>query len=178
MAMLKMQYGRDEAVQLVQTAVGAETGTATLYVGDSHVLSTLSRDWVDAMQESGRFGSTNWSSKIEVPVTTFDSLVDQYGDPAFTKIDVEGFELEVLKGATRPPSTVSLEFAPEFLDRMLGCVRYLQSLGDYEFNYALGEPEHLELSDWIDLDAIAAQLSEYRDDHTVFGDVYARHLGN
>ncbi|HRF81237.1 MAG TPA: FkbM family methyltransferase, partial [Flavobacteriales bacterium] len=40
-----------------------------------------------------------WDRAIEVPVTTLDRLIDQYGRPAFVKIDVEGFEDEVLVGS-------------------------------------------------------------------------------
>lgn len=30
-------------------------------------------------------------------MTTLDTLIDEYGQPDFIKIDVEGYELEVLK---------------------------------------------------------------------------------
>ncbi|WP_407664880.1 FkbM family methyltransferase, partial [Micromonospora tarensis] len=38
------------------------------------------------------------SAAIVVPVVTVDALVEQYGVPTFAKIDVEGFEDEVLAG--------------------------------------------------------------------------------
>jgi FkbM family methyltransferase len=47
--------------------------------------------------------------KVEVNVRKIDSLMEEFGRPHLVKIDVEGFELEVLKGATgllsttRPP---------------------------------------------------------------------------
>ena len=51
----------------------------------------------------GRLGSfiksTDLSDKSEiVKITTLDKLIDQYGIPNFIKVDVEGFEVECLKG--------------------------------------------------------------------------------
>jgi FkbM family methyltransferase len=38
--------------------------------------------------------------QVTVPVTTLDALAAQHGCPDLVKLDVEGFELEVLEGAT------------------------------------------------------------------------------
>ena len=43
-------------------------------------------------------------------VTTLDKLIEQYEVPSFIKIDVEGYELEVLKGLTRLVPALSFEF--------------------------------------------------------------------
>lgn len=71
------------------TAVGNEAGMATM----------------PKVQYSakGNFGGLGLFEKsiygtIKVPVVTIDSY--EYNDVGFIKIDVEGFELEVLKGAT------------------------------------------------------------------------------
>jgi FkbM family methyltransferase len=44
-------------------------------------------------------------SKVEVNIRKLDTLVKDLGRPRLAKIDVEGFELEVLKGATSLLST-------------------------------------------------------------------------
>jgi FkbM family methyltransferase len=36
----------------------------------------------------------------EVATRTFDSMIDEYGEPNFVKIDVEGFEVQVMEGLT------------------------------------------------------------------------------
>jgi FkbM family methyltransferase len=173
-SILKSLYGDDSHVHLVEQAVGREPGTATLHAGESHVLSTLNPDWIAAMKESKRFGDTAWAGEIEVPLTTFDLLAETYGLPAFTKIDVEGYELEVLQGATSPIQCLSLEFAPEFLDQMIVCIKHLESLGDYRFNLAMGEPDKMKLAEWVGIDEIIHVLSTFKGDHSMFGDVYAR----
>jgi hypothetical protein len=71
----------------VRAAVGAQAGTGTL------------TDW--------KTGSTllatgaNNPDKYEVPVTTLDRLAEDFGVPDLVKLDVEGYELEALKGASR-----------------------------------------------------------------------------
>ena len=45
-----------------------------------------------------------------MPVTTLDRLIAQHGVPSFIKIDVEGFEDQVLAGLTHPVPALSFEF--------------------------------------------------------------------
>ncbi len=75
-------------VTLLDCAVGAESGTATFEV--------LPRDVLNRMAPAGSADTS--APTIAVPVKTLDALVG--GDsPALVKIDVEGFELNVLRGA-------------------------------------------------------------------------------
>lgn len=92
--------GRD-GMTLVRSAVGAIPGRATLYIeklaGQNNSLvpdfEVLARN--AALADSGAGEVT----PREVEVTTLDSYVSRTGAvPDFVKIDVEGFELEVLKG--------------------------------------------------------------------------------
>jgi FkbM family methyltransferase len=60
--------------------------------------------WDARLNSSGRIGVVgNAEHSIEVVTTTIDSIVERFGLPnagLVAKIDVEGFELEALKGAT------------------------------------------------------------------------------
>ena len=109
-------------------------------------------------------------------MVTLDELIQEHGAPAFVKIDVEGYELHVLQGLTRPIGCVSFEFTPERFQTALECVEHLHRLGLREFNVSWAESFELALEAWAPPDRLAAVLGKYREDKVIFGDVYARNV--
>jgi FkbM family methyltransferase len=160
-------------IHLVEAALGPEPGTAELLVASYHTLSSLSPEWVEAVQESGRFAEFDWGDRVVVPVTTLDELIATFGVPEFCKIDVEGFELEVLRGLTRAIPAISFEFTFERIESRLQAVAHLDRLGMTRFNFSNGETFELALKTWVDRDAIQAFLRSLPKRVDVFGDVYA-----
>jgi FkbM family methyltransferase len=94
---LRILFGRSPKLQIVPAAAGKEIGSLPLLIcGWEPTVSTLSRDWAERMlRERHAFARTRWDRSIEVPVTTLDQLIAVYGEPAFCKIDTEGYDLEV-----------------------------------------------------------------------------------
>jgi FkbM family methyltransferase len=170
---LQRRYGSDDRVILVNEALGREHGTAEMLVSDAHTISSMSTEWVQRVQATGRFGAHSWDERVRVPMTTLDALVEAYGEPSFCKIDVEGYEAEVLGGLSRPLRCLSFEFTPEFSDGALSCVDRLCELGPALFNFSLGDSGELALREWVDGDEIIRRLGEVVPDGA-FGDVYAR----
>lgn len=172
-AELKRKFGDNEAFVIVPAALGETEGSAEIHISDASTISSLSDEWIDRVKESGRFSDYDWNKTETIPITTFDALIDKYGVPDFCKIDVEGYEYEVLKGLSQPVGAVSFEFTPEFLVPAVNSIQKLDSLGKAEFNYSIGESMTLVLKSWVDAGTIIATL-ESLPDKTVFGDVYAR----
>jgi FkbM family methyltransferase len=170
---LRDAFAGNPDVTIVPKALGAEPGTAEILVSDADTISSLSPEWIRRVKESGRFAAYTWKGKETVEVTVFDALITQYGPPDFVKIDVEGFEREVLRGLSRPVGVVSFEFTPEYLEPALDSIRHLAHLGRVEFNYSVGETMRLTLDSWVNADEMLNTL-ESLPDRTVFGDVYAR----
>ncbi|MFC1607933.1 FkbM family methyltransferase, partial [Candidatus Latescibacterota bacterium] len=146
-----------------------------LMVSNATTISSLSKDWIESVKESGRFSDYRWDTSETVKVTTFDRLIEEHGVPAFTKIDVEGFEAQVIKGLSCPAGVISFEFTPEFLTSAIDSIDHLSTIGHVEFNYSLGETMRLELSSWTTAEDITAILNSLSGT-SVFGDVYTRFI--
>lgn len=172
-ARLRERFGYRRDVTLVAKALGTIPGEAEMNLGDADTISSLSPAWIESVKASGRFAGHRWDRKVTVPVTTLDQLIHEHGLPRFCKIDVEGFELEVLRGLTQPMPALSFEFTPEFLRAALDCVRYLDGLGRAQFNYSIEHTMRLSMPQWVDAAEISFLLTALPDPG-VFGDVYAR----
>lgn len=168
---LRLGFGGNARFVLVETAVGPSPGRAELRVPlRGPAIASMSEEWIARVRESGRF-ATEWSESLPVEMTTLDALIDEYGLPQFCKIDVEGYEFEVLQGLSRPIPTLSLEFTPEHLAATERCIARLEELGRYEYSYSVGESFRLA-SGWLPPDALLGQLTLLP--ALSFGDAYAR----
>jgi hypothetical protein len=109
-------------------------------------------------------------------MTTFDELIEQFGIPNFAKIDVEGFELNVLTGLTQKIPLLSLEYTtPELTENLVKCIEYLNKLSsDYTFNYSTGETMILASDYWFNFSEFLKIIRSEGFQNTRFGDIYAR----
>ena len=138
MRLLRRWYGHHPHIALVEEAVGSAPGTQTLFVSErTPTVSTLSLDWMGAVPG---FAKVRWDYGVPVRVTTLDALIARYGLPAFCKIDVEGAELDVLRGLSYPLKALSFEYIPATVDVALACIERLGELGRYEYNWLVSEP--------------------------------------
>jgi FkbM family methyltransferase len=172
---LRLLYGRDKNVVVAETAVGRASGETELMLNiDNPTVSTLSTDFVRAATGSAGWEGQAWTRRLRVPLTTLDALIAAHGRPAFVKIDVEGFEAEVLAGLSTPVAALSFEFTTIQRDVAAACLERCVALGLKRFNAALGESQVLVHPPWLDGAAMAAWLASLP--HTAnSGDIYAVH---
>lgn len=176
MRLLRSWYGRAPQITLVEAAVGAKPGEATLFISaGTPTVSTLSRQWMKAVQQSTSFAHVRWDGMVTVPVTTLDELVQRFGEPAFCKIDVEGYELEVLRGLSRSLPALSFEYIGAAKTIAIECVNYLASLGTYTFNWSQGERHRWESAHWLSAAEILRWLNGLTE-ASGSGDIYARQV--
>jgi hypothetical protein len=91
----------------------------------------------------------------------------------FCKIDVEGFEAEVLAGLSQPLRLVSFEYIPAAGEIALKCIERLGELDDYRYNWTRGEEHHWQSPTWVSGDELAATLAAMPLDGAS-GDIFAR----
>lgn len=165
-------YAGDPDVTLVESACGDRAGKLTLRINSANpTVSTASNEFIGAADGAGGWEGQVWDTEIEVPSTTVDALVAQFGTPAFAKIDVEGFEDTVLAGLCRPLPALSFEFTTIQRDVAKRCLDRLASLGRYGFDLALGESQVLTFGRWVSKDEMAAHIASLPHEANS-GDVY------
>lgn len=166
-------YGDDPNVTLVESACGPASGRLLLHVNSANpTVTTASTDFVKAADGAGGWEGQVWDREIEVPVTTMDALIATHGMPAFAKIDVEGFEADVLAGLTHRLPALSFEFTTIQREVAYACLDRILALGDYGFDLALGESQHLDLGRWVTADDMRHHIAALPHDANS-GDVYA-----
>lgn len=175
LTILNEKFGRNENVVIVPKVLADTVGQAEIYAGTASTLTSMSKEWINAVKESGRFAEHNWNKTHIVETTALDILIQEYGKPVFCKIDVEGFEYDVLKGLSSPIEFISFEFVPEIIQIATDCIEYLSGLGPVLFNYSIGESMSLALSNWVAPNTITNILIDFSKKNVdVSGDVYAK----
>lgn len=171
---LRRRYRDRAGVILLDRAVGAAPGRQSLLVSTRNpTVSSLSAEWVDEVGRTPGFAGVSWDHAVDVEVTTLDALIAAHGLPVFCKIDVEGYEYEVLRGLNRPLPALSFEYLVALPETALHCIERLTELGDYHYNWSRGERQQLQEPDWLTPDAMRRRLETLQ---TGSGDVYARRI--
>jgi len=166
--------GGNERIVVREEAVGARTGVGQLAISRlSPTVSTLSGSWrAQLTQKNPGFRAVRWEESVEVRVVTLDTLIESYGVPSFCKIDVEGYEAEVLAGLSQPLAGLSVEFVAGQLDVASACVVRLDELGAYRFNVVAGERRDFAFAAWMSAEEILAWIDEGAGG-AASGDIYA-----
>lgn len=154
---LRKRFKRHSNVIILGSAVGDSQGKEVFYSDEpGSALNTLSKKWRDGLKrnEVNRFKKEvhTFSKEYLVDVVTLDMLIKQYGIPYYIKIDVEGYELNVLKGLTSCVNLISFEVnLPEFRAEAIECVRILNNLcANYRFNVAVElKNDCFEFANWL-----------------------------
>lgn len=115
--------------------------------------NTLSQKWTEILRNDDcRFGQRlSFGRWKEVETVSIEELVAEHGSPFFIKVDVEGYELNVLRGMQRPIPYLSFEVnLPEFKSEGLECIEILRRLApDSGFNYTADCRYGLALKRWL-----------------------------
>jgi hypothetical protein len=119
---------------------------------------------------SGRHSQYQWRKTETVEVITLDALIEKFGQPTFIKIDVEGYDEEVLAGLNVPVQAISFEFHGEFLEQTRDAITRLSRMAESEFNLSFGESLAFEFDNWPSAPDLLSYLNTVNPNSQ--GDIY------
>ena len=174
---LKRKFGKK--IIIIPKGAGEKEDIKPFYEADISVLSTFSEEFITTTQKSGRFKKYNWNKTHDIDITTLDLIIQKYGIPQFIKIDVEGYELNVLKGLSHSINYISFEYAvPEQLTKTVECIKRIDNISENKalFNYSVGESMEFALIEWLSMGKMIDIVNSPGFENTSFGDIYARKM--
>lgn len=168
---IRFEHGNNSQFLLVQKAVGKKVSEQTLnFVGTSSTAS-MRADW--PWLRSGDTGKVN---SVQVEVTTLDAMIEEFGRPDYCKIDVEGYEEEVLAGLSSMLPLLSFEYHVEEMDKTLKCLNHLNDIGPFSARF-MGINSHEWASDyWLSYTETKAFLVSNKCPPA--GDLFVKHISN
>lgn len=170
---LRRRYRDNPKVKIVQSACGDHPGLAKLRIFEKGLgYSTLSEKWSNEITQHRKVDTLK--EEIEVSILTLDNLIDMFGCPDYIKIDVEGLELNVLRGLSRLVPLISFECnLPTFKTETLKIIENLlarDEKGSFNFSYS-EPPEHLAREKWLSGSEMIEQINS---DKCQFMEVFFR----
>ena len=157
---------RKKPVVVVGKAVSDRNGHETFWVSEpGFEMNTLNAKWAETLKKDpARFGCTfEFREKRQVETITLERSISTYGRPFYIKIDVEGYEPNVLKGLQTAVPYLSFEVnLPDFKSEGEQCIVRLREIAaNGVFNCAVGD--RLMFSDWMSHDAFAKAFAEIKE---------------
>ena len=122
--------------------LGATEEDRKFFMTSYDQVASLRDDWV-----GDRVGETT------ISVSTLDSQIKKFGVPHYCKIDVEGWELEVVEGLNQPIPLISFEYhnSPPEIEKARAVLERLATLGNYHCNVKQGLAKQFAFSSFISL---------------------------
>ncbi|MEM6884730.1 MAG: FkbM family methyltransferase [Verrucomicrobiota bacterium] len=162
--------GFSKELKVVQTAVGNETGSITLYQTDVPGHASVFEDW----------SSDETKNQIDVPMTTLREAIAAHGAPTYCKVDVEGFEVAVFEGLDQLIPYVSFEYHmnEKGLVKVMDCLEVLSRFGSLELNLISAERNQLIWPEWKSIDEFNKKFPDaFRGNRDFrYGDIFVRTL--
>lgn len=170
---LRSRFRFQRNVEIQPVALSEAEGEAIIYQSSAHTVSSMSPAFIENVGKKV-FKDETWDGKVAVKTRTLDQMIDLYGLPRFIKIDVEGFELSVLKGLSRSVPILSFEFIPIAIDEAKQCLEKLNEISaDYLYDYCLGENLDFVLREHVDYQTFSRDVLPELERAASFGDIYA-----
>lgn len=141
------------------------------YQSETSEVSTASKDWIFKSRHSAYY-----NEPVLVDCETLDGLILNYGKPQIVKIDVEGYEYNVLWGLSQKVGMIAFEFVEELPEELYKCLDRLKYLGYTDFNWSHGDAYTYIPTEWLTYEEIVKIMQDMiiPERKSLWGMIYAK----
>jgi len=134
---LKKKYHSNSSLIILDYLVSEKSNEEIeFFISNADTISTASKEWINSSRFTNQYF---WSNSLKKFSINLDDLIATYGVPDLVKIDVEGYEYEVIKGLSKKIKEICFEWAEEQYVNINKTCNHLIDLGYEEFGYIEGD---------------------------------------
>jgi FkbM family methyltransferase len=134
-----MKRFRNQNIELFNFALGGAESFLEYYeIENNEGYNSLSKKHIETTVTARGISTLSSVKSKKIKVEIIENFITRFGKPIYIKIDVEGYEYEVIKGLKSAVPIISFEAnLPEFCDETIQIIEYLtNNLSDrYRFNF-------------------------------------------
>ena len=137
---LYYDFVKNDSINLLHYIVsdGAEESVDFFIDPSQDGISTASQEFMENSRFSKgskylRENSANWFKVGKVKTITLDKMIEDYGNPDMIKIDVEGYEYNVICGLTQKSGKICFECHEEESEKLEKIIDHLSNIGYEQF---------------------------------------------
>ncbi|MBX3164158.1 MAG: FkbM family methyltransferase [Bacteroidetes bacterium] len=174
---LKKRFRNNQNFKLISAASGAVVSSSIIHKSKSHTIASMNKNWIGNVTQSNRFKNENWKDEEIVSVTTMDNIIKENFVPDYIKIDVEGYEKEVLKGLNHAVNFISFEITlPEMKQAAIDCVNEISRIGNYVFVIP-NQDKLIDIKEWFSKTDVLAYIEELSKQSTeISADIFCKKI--
>jgi len=149
---LEEKYKDNSNISIIN-AIASNKEEETFFISNADQISTADPEWISNSRFSKDY---QWRPIQGIQTISLDSLVNKYPDVKRVKIDVEGYEWNVIQSLHGKVPELCFEWAEEKKEDILKTLTYLHELGfekfhiQYQDEYSYTVPEDA----WVSFDSI------------------------
>jgi len=158
---LREKYRTNTSVYIVE-AIASNKESEVFYISNANQISTSDPEWI----QNSRFSNNYmWSPVKGIKTVSVDTLIQQFGEPTLLKIDVEGYEYNVLQSLSKKVNMLCFEWAEEKKKEILLSLEYLYAYNYTKFHVQIEDKYDYRVNDneWVDYTTIYSTMNSMCD---------------
>ncbi len=133
---------RQSNIEVFNCALGSNISLSEFYeINGNEAYNSLSKKHIETTVTKREISTIELVTRRKVNVEIIETFIKKFGVPVYIKVDVEGYEYEVIKGLKTPVPLISFEAnLPEFCEESINIIEYLSTIScdKYQFNFTSG----------------------------------------